>query len=341
MKKRFSTLFFNFIFVNLIVSQPILGQSDVIVPLNVGNYWVFTDSTFLNDSLIVVDTSRVEITGKTIIEFQGNNYEVFFWNWFNMNSNPPQPEPLKWLVRNEPDGLWEYGMLNDMDTLLLKNLNLKFPANIGDSWPIMAYLIADTSITVSDTLIMECLDTDKEYITPCGTYQCYVYQYQWNFMDELFESFVCPFNFIEHYFKIQSSLADTFKVRLFFSPNVGMVGYETELGPISTRRVLNSYDLITDVHINENNLSGFQLFQNYPNPFNPSTFIKYSIPNSSNISIKVFDILGNEIITLFDEYKQAGSYEIEFNAANLPSGLYFYRIINGKYSETKKMILLK
>jgi len=86
---------------------------------------------------------------------------------------------------------------------------------------------------------------------------------------------------------------------------------------------------------------GFTLSQNYPNPFNPNTKIKYSIPHSSNVKIKVFNILGNEIITLVDEFKVAGEYELTFDADNLPSGVYFYRMITEGYSQTSKMILLK
>jgi hypothetical protein len=85
----------------------------------------------------------------------------------------------------------------------------------------------------------------------------------------------------------------------------------------------------------------FKLFQNYPNPFNPTTKIKYSIPSSENVKMKIFDVLGHEIINLVNDYKSAGTYEIEFDAKNLSSGIYFYRIISGKYLETKKMLLLR
>src|SRR5690606_18931616 len=83
------------------------------------------------------------------------------------------------------------------------------------------------------------------------------------------------------------------------------------------------------------------LLQNFPNPFNPKTKIKYSIASSDNVQIKLYDIMGREIETLLNEYKQAGNYEIEFNATNLPSGVYFYRMTSGIYSETKKMLLIK
>jgi hypothetical protein len=87
--------------------------------------------------------------------------------------------------------------------------------------------------------------------------------------------------------------------------------------------------------------SVFRLEQNYPNPFNPSTTFRYSIPNGSKVIIKVYDILGNEIKTLVNEEKSAGSYELTFNAVNLPSGVYFYRLQAGSFVETKKMMLIK
>jgi hypothetical protein len=85
----------------------------------------------------------------------------------------------------------------------------------------------------------------------------------------------------------------------------------------------------------------FSISQNYPNPFNPSTKINYEIPEKSTVNLKVYDILGNEILTLVNEEKQLGRYEVEFNAINLPSGIYFYRIKAGNFVQTKKMLLLK
>jgi len=85
----------------------------------------------------------------------------------------------------------------------------------------------------------------------------------------------------------------------------------------------------------------FSLEQNFPNPFNPSTKIKYSVPRSSQVQIKVFDVLGNEIETLVNEEKPEGKYEVEFNASRLSSGIYFYQLENESYLETKKMLYLK
>ena len=83
------------------------------------------------------------------------------------------------------------------------------------------------------------------------------------------------------------------------------------------------------------------LYQNYPNPFNPSTLIKYQLPVSDNVTIKVYDVLGNEITTLVDEFKPAGSYRISFDASKLSSGVYFYRLQTSGFNEIKKMVYLK
>lgn len=83
------------------------------------------------------------------------------------------------------------------------------------------------------------------------------------------------------------------------------------------------------------------LYQNYPNPFNPTTTVKYQIPELSFVTLKVYDVLGREIETLVNEEKFVGNYEINFNANNLPSGVYLYTIQAGEFAETKKMIILK
>jgi len=87
--------------------------------------------------------------------------------------------------------------------------------------------------------------------------------------------------------------------------------------------------------------SDFSLHQNYPNPFNPTTTLQYQIPELRFVTLKIYDVLGNEIETLINEEKQADSYEINWNAKNLPSGVYFYRLQAGSFVETKKMVLLK
>ncbi|MBK9096606.1 MAG: T9SS type A sorting domain-containing protein [bacterium] len=125
--------------------------------------------------------------------------------------------------------------------------------------------------------------------------------------------------------------------------------------------VLDQENAITEIHDNNNkgfnilgssSVSGiddsenyipdtYVLYQSYPNPFNPTTTIKYSLPNSDVVSLKVFDILGREVAVLVNEYKPSGTYAAEFNASEFASGVYFYRLQSGNFVQTKKMVLIK
>jgi hypothetical protein len=99
--------------------------------------------------------------------------------------------------------------------------------------------------------------------------------------------------------------------------------------------------------------SAFALYQNYPNPFNPSTKIKFDIaplldqggvsraPRDGVVTLKIYDILGCEITTLVNRQMQPGTYEVEWSAVNYPSGVYFYRLTAGDFSQSKKLVLLK
>ena len=120
---------------------------------------------------------------------------------------------------------------------------------------------------------------------------------------------------------------------------------------VATNDGLYKNDLSIEVEIKEKTVGevkNFALLQNYPNPFNPTTIIKYDIVKSGNVSLKIYDILGNEVATLVNEEKQPGSYEVEFQSVRLrrsnqqlASGIYFYQLRAGEFVQTKKMILLK
>ena len=103
-----------------------------------------------------------------------------------------------------------------------------------------------------------------------------------------------------------------------------------------------AYQNYTSVH-SENIVvpKSFVLYQNYPNPFNQSTIINFGCSIKSNVCIKVYDVLGKEITTILNEVKDAGKYSIRFNAANLTSGVYFYRMQIEEFIQTKQMIVLK
>ncbi|HMQ81089.1 MAG TPA: T9SS type A sorting domain-containing protein [Ignavibacteria bacterium] len=85
----------------------------------------------------------------------------------------------------------------------------------------------------------------------------------------------------------------------------------------------------------------FRLYQNYPNPFNPMTKIKYGLPKNGNVKLMVYDELGKEVAVLVDGYAQANTYEAVFDATNLPSGVYYYKLEADGFSDTKKMVIIK
>ena len=143
-----------------------------------------------------------------------------------------------------------------------------------------------------------------------------------------------------------------------------LVGYEidrgtTPLGGITAVRSVsdavqifyeNNFGYpIVSVEDEEPVVSNFKLEQNFPNPFNPSTKIKFTIPSvitseakqSQFVILKVYDILGNELVTLVNKELSPGEYEVEFDASTFPSGIYFYTLHAGSYFETKKMVLMK
>ncbi|MFX0138729.1 MAG: T9SS type A sorting domain-containing protein, partial [Candidatus Hodarchaeota archaeon] len=127
-----------------------------------------------------------------------------------------------------------------------------------------------------------------------------------------------PKSYVHKFYNPETSkTTDTTMVKFVYDPSVGIEDDNQEIP------------------------EGFKVYQNYPNPFNPSTKISYSVPEAGFVTLKVYDMLGREITTLVNKEKLPGTYEVPFMGKDLSSGIYFYRIEAGKFSETKKMILLK
>jgi hypothetical protein len=123
---------------------------------------------------------------------------------------------------------------------------------------------------------------------------------------------------------------------------VVLFGGASNSGEINETWTFGGGDYITDIKSETlQQPSSFELMQNYPNPFNPSTRIIYSIPEQSKVTLIIYGVAGNEVEILVNEEKPAGAYEIKWNAADLPSGIYFYQVRAGSFVETKKMILMK
>jgi hypothetical protein len=121
-------------------------------------------------------------------------------------------------------------------------------------------------------------------------------------------------------------------------------GYLLNMQTSSLYKMNIVYSVLTST--NENNISSttpssFELSQNYPNPFNPTTTIKFALPNAGEISLKVYDRLGKEVADLANGFRNAGTYEINFDASQMSSGIYFYKLSANGLINTKKMTLLK
>jgi hypothetical protein len=99
--------------------------------------------------------------------------------------------------------------------------------------------------------------------------------------------------------------------------------------------------IVTGVEYGHTLPISYRLYQNYPNPFNPSTKIKFEIPELTDVELKIYNVLGSEVLTLVNDTKSVGFYEVDFIATGLPSGIYFYRLRAGDFVETKKMMLMK
>ncbi|HCY77427.1 MAG TPA: hypothetical protein DHV28_16040 [Ignavibacteriales bacterium] len=124
-----------------------------------------------------------------------------------------------------------------------------------------------------------------------------------------------------------------------FTTDLVSATVENVFGTMGTHTLVN---VVTDVRDLQSGIPAtYELSQNYPNPFNPSTQIRFAIPEAGNVSIRVFNTLGQEVATLVSDYRNAGNYEVDFHASNLSSGIYFYTITANNFTQTNKMMMLK
>ncbi|HEY6907409.1 MAG TPA: T9SS type A sorting domain-containing protein, partial [Ignavibacteriaceae bacterium] len=124
----------------------------------------------------------------------------------------------------------------------------------------------------------------------------------------------------------------------FTDGNLSAGSYGYRLNQIDNNGTYKYYNLAESFTVQP---ADYSISQNYPNPFNPTTIIKYSLPEKNMVTIRIYNVLGSEVATLVNEVKPAGEYEVNYDASNLSSGVYYYTISSGKFNATKKMILLR
>jgi hypothetical protein len=140
-------------------------------------------------------------------------------------------------------------------------------------------------------------------------------------------------------YTIPSNVADKYASVVAMVYKVGATLNTSEIQQAEKWKLLDS--TATSLNNQIGPVTDFKLFQNYPNPFNPTTNISYQSPENGLHILKVFNVLGKEISVLVNEYRSAGKYSVEFDASELPSGVYYYQLIIGEYSQTRKMQLLR
>jgi len=203
------------------------------------------------------------------------------------------------------------------------------------------YSYSDTNLT-SDYNDLYCDTTNINNCLVIEGETNYTNLASWQVTGNDLHSYVEMPHFVDPYLEIDPSIATYLESRGI--PISGITtDYENDVRNALTPDIgADEFDgILVGVEDEKTLPTVFALEQNYPNPFNPSTKISWQSPVGSMVTLKVYDVLGNEIATLVNEYKSSGKYEVEFNASTLPSGIYFYQLKAGGFVNTKKMILMK
>ena len=215
----------------------------------------------------------------------------------------------------------------------------RFAANVNQEYTLLSVDTTISSISpfpLRFEYLGERLD-DETINTEIGTYICKKYEITWK-VSALFGPIPVKLFSTENTFWIAE---DNWVVLDIIPTNhidLSLLGIDPFSIPGLKTEIISN---IVSVNETPNIPNTITLYQNYPNPFNPSTTIKYQIPNAGLVTLKVYDLLGNEVATLVNKEKPVGTYEIGFSASGLSSGIYFYKLQSGNFTETKKMILIK
>jgi Secretion system C-terminal sorting domain len=216
----------------------------------------------------------------------------------------------------------------------------RFAENVNNEYTIFSVDTTVSNDSLNLSLRFEYLGQrleDDTIMTEIGTFACKKFLIQQG-VSILFGPFPVPIAYEEDTVWIAENKWILQDVVPATDIDLSFIGIPAFFLPGLKTEIIDQPTAINDPSIQLNN---FSLYQNYPNPFNPSTKIEFQIPSSGYVSLKIYDVLGNEIVTLVDGYKPEGNYEVDLNAGRLSSGMYFYQLESGNMKETRKMILLR
>lgn len=293
--------------VQVIKSLPIPEEAFDWFPLNLGDRWIYLN-TFYGD---LGDSSR-SISIKEVIGYktvENKVYNELLVTEFPLDTSGLTVTHSQFFRVDSSSGLVTQAWIEN-DSLLLEKLYTDLLAEVGDTIPVGNGIYLESEVPFTIFGLDSRKRTFSHVLTPALDMRLVkdlglTYQYVWELLGVKAV--------------LQGCVID------------GEVYGDTTLVSVDTKSTISPTEFILE--------------QNYSNPFNPSTVISYRLPVTSTVTLKVYDILGNEIATLVNEEKPAGEYEVEFNASsdirNLVSGIYFYQLRAGDFVQTKKMILLR
>lgn len=270
-------------------------------PLQIGNRWDYKRTFSEPGHPSVIDTFSVEVENDSVFN-NGKTYYIL--NRYDLAEGKILRADSSYIIYYDENEF-------DEDTLF------RFNAEVGDYW------FVDFGIT----FIVDLMSIDA--IT-FFEFQTTVYEFK---LDGLIQSFVW--------------LSYKFGPIQYYSPGEPPGTSSTSILLLGCKIDSIQYGNPVSVNPEPLSLNEYFLSQNYPNPFNPSTKIRFTIPvtlsevEGSVVTLKIYDVLGNEIVTLVNEEKPSGEYDVQFNGTGLTSGVYFYQLKAGNYIETKKMVLLR
>jgi hypothetical protein len=292
-----------------------------------------------NDFLIAADESYL-IVSRTP---NGGTADMYL-SFKKENGNWTNPKKLEEPI-NTPGFNWEYGQFISNDGKYL------FFTSGGLSWPsYYTYWIKIDNII--DSLRQTNYSPYLNYQIPNQT-DSVGYNFNYTFPDSTFidddgNNTLTYSATLSNGNPLPSWLSFDSITKTFFGTPTSSGNYSIKVTAADTANAkafctfsLNIENPVTDINDDKQRINDFQLYQNYPNPFNPSTKISWQSSVSSWQTLKVYDVLGKEVASLVDEFKPAGNYEIEFDARNISSGIYFYELKTNTFCDQKKMIVIK
>lgn len=313
--KRF--LLFLFVCIMFLTSETILAQtaSDYYLPLVVNNYASLHTQSIPPNSTWGFETLTYTIEGTDLISGQQYYREKCLEEW---GAGLSKISIVFWLRKDSVGNLVIGAMSEvstDIDSATIVSGNL-FPNEFLTKG---YYRISTQGRQTWQDSVLSVTETVN---VPAGTYNNCL-----KISDTHFDSTGTAVYREYHYYAYGVGLVKAERtIPVIDAHTDGLIGYGTTgVGDVEANTTPRNY----------------LLSQNYPNPFNPSTTINYSLAKEGNVKLTVYNVIGNKVATLLNEYKPVGSYSVQFDGSNLSSGIYLYRLESGNYSAAKKIILMK